>query len=603
MFRRTDLTPANRPVLQPDEDLLQVQESVGLYSGKQKIPNYQNGAIYLTSHRLLYISNTSASTHNIALDLSSIRRTEYYAGFLKSSPKITLHLTAPSSSTSDASPRNSVSETTSPAASSAGTSRIGTPVIKRQLTNWICPICSLSNPVPEGFSGAARKEDIPPCLACGIRPDISVLEKAIVESGVSQLSLDSRQGSPHPLRSSSFAPPPDAPTAGSDGGKDKGKGKEFVVCPLCTFHNHPEVPTCEMCNTALPTSSTATAATTKSTPSPPPVPEEFSKPIDILKLSFRSGGSQEFLTKLKEALVQRKWILRSAPAAPKPNEITKADKDRAEEARKPVIGIAGLERRGEDVRKKNEDVMGGAFEDLEALKARAADMMQVATAFAAQFPDESLPFHLPTIPTSHAPPPSGSTSTAFHHTIARQIADFLLSPIPSRRTYTTTSSSNDTFLASQGGTITLPDLYAAFNRSRGIDLISPSDLAAATALFETLSLPVRIKKFKRSGAIVVRSVLEDDEKTERRILGFVTRVRKAEAGDRNWGWGRGVTAVEVARQFGWYLGVAAEWLEMCEDRGSLCREVGGEGVLWWENWFGRDVKEVPGWSGQVVEVA
>jgi ESCRT-II complex subunit VPS36 len=221
--------------------------------------------------------------------------------------------------------------------------------------------------------------------------------------------------------------------------------------------------------------------------------------------------------------------------------------------------------------------------------------MQVAESFAAQFPDESLPFFLPTIPSSHAPPTSNAGSSAFHQTIARQIADFLLSPISTFRT-------SETFLSKQGGTITLPDLYAAFNRSRGIDLISPSDLQKATALFETLSLPVRIKKFRRSGAVVVRSADDDDEKIERRILGFVERVRKKEAGEANMCWGRGVTAAEVAKQFGWYLGVAVEQLEMCEDRGSLCREVGMEGVLFWENWFGKEKKELPGKSGVVEEV-
>lgn len=78
------------------------------------------------------------------------------------------------------------------------------------------------------------------------------------------------------------------------------------------------------------------------------------------------------------------------------------------------------------------------------------------------------------------------------------------------------------------------------------------------------------------------------------------RVRKKESGEGNYGWGRGVTAGEVARQFGWYLGVAVEQLEMCEDRGSLCREVGMGGVLFWENWFGK--KEVPGWAGVAEEV-
>src|SRR5690606_11179160 len=130
------------------------------------------------------------------------------------------------------------------------------------------------------------------------------------------------------------------------------------------------------------------------------------------------------------------------------------------------------------------------------------------------------------------------------------------------------------FLATQGGTLTLVDLYAAFNRSRGYDLISPLDLSKATQLFSTLNLPVRLKKFRKSGLVVVQDADESDDKIERRILGVVRDGSK---------WGRGVGVKEIAERFGWSLGVAIEELEMCEERGGLCREGGVEGVKFWEN--------------------
>lgn len=42
-LRQLDLTTALRPALYDDETLLFVQDNVGLYEGKYKIPNYQNG--------------------------------------------------------------------------------------------------------------------------------------------------------------------------------------------------------------------------------------------------------------------------------------------------------------------------------------------------------------------------------------------------------------------------------------------------------------------------------------------------------------------------------------------------------------------------------
>lgn len=55
-----------------------------------------------------------------------------------------------------------------------------------------------------------------------------------------------------------------------------------------------------------------------------------------------------------------------------------------------------------------------------------------------------------------------------------------------------------------------------------------------------------------------------------------------------WDWqrfGRGVTAEETAERFGWSIGVAEEELEMVEEEGTLCREVGIEGTRHWINYL------------------
>jgi hypothetical protein len=55
-----------------------------------------------------------------------------------------------------------------------------------------------------------------------------------------------------------------------------------------------------------------------------------------------------------------------------------------------------------------------------------------------------------------------------------------------------------------------------------------------------------------------------------------------------WDWrlfGRPVTAQEVAQRFGWSVGVAAEELEMAEDKGVFCREEGIEGLKFWSNFI------------------
>lgn len=105
-------------------------------------------------------------------------------------------------------------------------------------------------------------------------------------------------------------------------------------------------------------------------PAPVLASSKINENIEIVKISFRQGGDKDFYQKLKDALVQKKWLLKDAPPVPKPS-LGKIQKEVSGGA-----GIIGLERRGVVVRKQNEAVMSTAFEDLEALMAAAKDMVK-----------------------------------------------------------------------------------------------------------------------------------------------------------------------------------------------------------------------------------
>lgn len=49
---------------------------------KYKIPNYQNGHAYLTSHRVCYVSAEEPRKYCIGIDLKEIDRAEYQVGAL-----------------------------------------------------------------------------------------------------------------------------------------------------------------------------------------------------------------------------------------------------------------------------------------------------------------------------------------------------------------------------------------------------------------------------------------------------------------------------------------------------------------------------------------
>ncbi|KAG7089493.1 hypothetical protein E1B28_011173 [Marasmius oreades] len=107
------------------EDLLASQDGVGLYVGNDKLPSHQCGTSHLSSHRLFYIDSPHPTRRSFSLNLSLVKKTEYYAGLFTSSPKASLFLSSDSSD---------------------------------DLSPWTCSLCGFRN--PPGFSAV--------CGLCGV---------------------------------------------------------------------------------------------------------------------------------------------------------------------------------------------------------------------------------------------------------------------------------------------------------------------------------------------------------------------------------------------------------------------------------------------------
>ena len=214
----------------------------------------------MTSHRLFYIDAPKPHSRSFVLDLSTIVRTQYYAGLFTSSPKVTIYLTSETPATVDG--------------DEAGES-------------WQCEVCDFLNPPGSSPTGAK-------CALCGVPRS------------------KARSGVPTPPRAAS-APPP-APSAhllsSSLPAAASGSRPKEIACPACTFLNHPELSACEICGTALPRSSPI-----KSEPPSRPGTPTTSEGDAVLRLSFRKGGDKALYAVLKRSLLGRAWQVRHTQRA------------------------------------------------------------------------------------------------------------------------------------------------------------------------------------------------------------------------------------------------------------------------------------------------
>jgi ESCRT-II complex subunit VPS36 len=205
--------------------------------------------------------------------MSYIRQTEFYVGFMRSSPKITLSLGLNPTSIDQQSSVNP----------DEGTSEQG--------EDWSCPVCGHGNPT--GHTGVPRPED--KCGLCGVTYGKS---SAMGPNGRATPLSTSRPSTPKPDPppiSSSATPPPEVES-------------RSTPCPACTFLNHPSIRNCEICDTVLPRPLARQATSTStsiSTAVPSPVLDSGRN--DTIRLSFRKGGSSECYRRLKNVLSDKAW--------------------------------------------------------------------------------------------------------------------------------------------------------------------------------------------------------------------------------------------------------------------------------------------------------
>jgi ESCRT-II complex subunit VPS36 len=600
-----DVTSSRRPLLPADEPVLYVQNGIGLYNGRHKLIDYQDGVLYITGKRLCYVDSQKPALRSIAVMLSEIDRLGFYAGFLKSSSKITLSFVPESEKSSTTNgqsqglilPSASVSQTTA---------------------DFVCPVCTFTNTLDAQYRPG---EPLAKCINCGMIPTkrtrvtfATAQGHALEQASPSLPRRPSSATSPGPTRSmaaqssrSSSSLPLGSVTQQSS--KPEDGATPTFPCPRCTFGNHPAITTCELCGAPLlsrnipPLLASATnlddrarvssatqphrdpfrvnalasAAAAKASASSTHIAGVIAAERATCRLAFRQGGEKAFLEHLRQAVAARAWDREAT--SPLTQDVTgsshssRAMTPSGEQTQRRIgAGISGLQTREESMRVKDAATLSTAFEDLGALMVKAKEVIALAESLAKRvaasqsaqngtddaaqqlLAQESAALHGLVGPVVTRD--TARKDSVFHGELARQISDMLEAGA----------------LKASGGALTLADLYALYNRARKGDLISPADLMAACRLFDELKLPVKLRRF-RSGVTVVQDRSRTEESVERHVVRWLA--------DRT----LGASAMDAASQFGWSVGVATEELETVEARGGIVRDASTQGLRFFVNCF------------------
>ncbi|GAA5957271.1 hypothetical protein JCM21900_001213 [Sporobolomyces salmonicolor] len=518
--------------LYPDEQLLLHQDGVGLYDGKDKSPLHYDGRLHLTSHRLLFVSSTRPHSQSTSLDLSLVRQTEYWVGFLKSNPKITLLLADPGEHRSAS---NGAGNGSAESERDREQARLNL-VAAAGERSWVCRVCGMKN-VPTVELGLK-------CSLCGVTRDTPTTSSSSSSAAAASSSTSlpsSHLGTPRnasPRRSSSLSASSPPSGRGSSNQPRPPEEPQFdpletdnrIACPTCTFLNHHSMSTCEVCDSPLfpPSSCSRPSSLRASTPGPSTDPASaIPAPVAItnvsapanstlapfVRLSFRKGGEKAFYAALKEALAKKAWDLSEVAKAQKAlaQKRTKAlgnggsmaggiaGNGAGEDGARAGVGIDAILRGIDLSARDREDSLDDALKDLESLMAKAKEMITLAQSINTQLAAQTQSTATSSSSSSSSPaeltraaslasaslaslglvtaaitPDQVASSREYHRELARELAGVL---------------QKGRVLEGRGGVMGLDEVWCVWNRARGY-LSSRSlitvNWSALTSSYDTL---------------------------------------------------------------------------------------------------------------------
>lgn len=621
--------------LYSSEEVYLLTSNVGLYSGPFKSLPHSSGTVYLTSHRIFYIDDDKPHSHSCYLSLDLIRETQYYAGFLKSSPKVTLTFKRYEEDAD--SPRKEITPKISGGSNDwrqMARVRDNDPLLIEgpPRSSWTCRICAYRN-ITERMSDSLDASV--KCQLCGVN---SLIKDVVV---VEEQKKSTSNGT---VAASS------TPTS-----------KDGITCPACTFANHPSMSRCEICDTPLRTIDPAQliASTSRkqqqldslssSRAQTPVLKEDEVERHDSVRLSFRKSGDKAFYSILKTTLQEKSWqkmasSIQGTHKNSRQHRFTSTHRnidgrtassalDNREEGGDAIgsnrrVGIEAVFSAIDLQSRVESDDMRDAFRDLEALMMRAKKMVDLAESVNAKLTkreaagkgagvdgkedDEAAYIIRSSLVRLGLPTPAITLDMAkdemeYNLQLANELANLLYtgsSPLmgrgrvmqrPVQRHHPADQNVESSDAAKIGrGILPLDELWCMWNRARGVALISPKTLLDVCEILPTITLPQIDCKTFQSGLRVLHTSRYQPSNFSIRILKHLQQKKKtisnedvSSSSDQQSRYlanvNLGATTLEVAKQEDCPLHLVTELLHEVEyEFGTLVKDGSGQ-ESWHEN--------------------
>ncbi|ETI43828.1 hypothetical protein L917_10912 [Phytophthora nicotianae] len=285
----------------------------------------------------------------------------------------------------------------------------------------------------------------------------------------------------------------------------------------------------------------------------------------FLKLSFKDGGRDDFFSPLEASLKRKAWK-DTQPSHLADRRLVKRQFNAAD------AGIAGIMRRQQEAQKETTELAATAFTDLANLMLKARDMVSLIERYVdtqkavesngedgtttSREDDINKLSSLMLDMGITSPVTRENSGAAYYEQLARQLAEYLSEHMPTN-----------------GGIMTLSDIYCMFNRARGVELVSPDDLYHAALLQKKLKLGYSVRKFP-GGLIVLQTDSHREDKVAERLAKMA---QKSSSGY--------ITSTDVSVELHTSFPLAWEYLKVAEELGKLCRDETFEGTNFYPNKF------------------